>query len=77
MRFSTGTKQINSDFFTVKRVKNVDFESNYNIERGFQIGFDKVNNLPIFFYHNVPANVVKIAENVYHKNGKYYGYRSE
>jgi len=36
MRFSTGTKQINSDFFTVKRVKNVDFESNYNIERGFQ-----------------------------------------
>ena len=77
MKFTTGTKEINETTFTLKRVKDQDLEMNYNIEIGKTIAFDKATGKPVKLYHNVPGGLVKIGENIYNRDGEYYGYRSE
>ena len=77
MKFTDGTKAISQSTFTVKRVEDSELESDYNVEVGKQIGFDKAENKPVYLYHNVSAAEVKIGENVYNEKGNYIGYRCE
>ena len=77
MKFTTGTKEIKDKLFFLKRTEDHELEKNYNVGIGKQVAFDKKQNKPVFLYHNVPAIEVKIGENVYTKEGEFYGYRSE
>lgn len=70
MKFTTGTKQINDNSFTVKRQKDENLEMNYNVKIG-----EKINGKTL--YHNVPGKDVKIGENVYTPKGNFLGYRAE
>ena len=77
MKFTTGTKEIDQTTFTLKRVKEYNLEGRLNIEIGKTIAFDKASGKPVRLYHNVPAEFVKIGENIYTRDGKYLGYRAE
>ncbi len=77
MRFTTGTKQIDADFFTVKRQKDENLEMNYDVEIGEILTKDRVSGKLVYLYHNVPAEEIKIGENVYKRNGEFLGYRAE
>ncbi len=73
MRFTTGSKTIEQKFFTVKREKDGDLEKILNVESKI-IAKTRKGTL-VFMYNNVPAECVKIGENVYTREGKYLGYR--
>ena len=70
MKFTTGTKQINDNSFTVKRSKDEDLEMNYNVEIGNTVDCETL-------YHNVSGKDVRVGETVYTREGNYLGYRAE
>lgn len=77
MKFTTGKQELTDTLFTIKRTREFEFESDYNIDLGKQVSFDKNEHKGVYLYHNVPRTSIKIGENVYTESGEYLGYRCE
>jgi hypothetical protein len=77
MKFTTGYKEIKGNRFTVRRLEGDTIDHDLNVKQGLPAGWSKKNQKPFYYYHNVEANDIRIGETIYHKNGKYLGYRCE